>query len=120
MPPKSKLDVLRVHLVQDGAGKVYNTTTGKAYTTTLTTCTCPDAQKRGGTYTVDDGSHRCKHMIEIALHTVCPRCGKQMNLQGVNGHSYFECRNGECGWTIDAGLIADQRKARRESEKVAA
>ena len=53
MPPKSKFEQLRVALTEDGLGKVYNTANGDTYNATLTTCDCPDAERRGGTYTID-------------------------------------------------------------------
>ena len=120
LPPDSELVAIEFELgvdgncvyMEDGAGKVCNTT--------LTTCDCPDAQINGGSYIIGERSRRCKHMVAVTLHTVYPRCGGTMDLQGVNGHSYFECRNGECGWTVDAALVVESRKVRRQADRQAA
>ena len=121
MPPKERLDPIEVYLVQDGIAEVFNPESGHRYQTTLTTCTCPDAQKRGGSYIVGDGKHRCKHMIAVAHRTPCSNCHRLGGMVLNEDAWIFECP--DCGWTKDVALVGEERqeaKRRTQRQKKAA
>lgn len=115
MPPKEKLEIIEVYLVQDGEAFVFNPASGHRYQTTLTTCTCPDARKRGGSYIVY-GKRRCKHMIAVAHRTPCPNCHRLEGMILDMDHWIFECP--DCGWTKDVALVIEERtEAKRKAQR---
>ena len=118
MPPKEKLEPIEVYLVEDGIAEVFNPESKERYQTTLTTCTCPDALKRGGSYTVAENEHRCKHMIAVGHRTPCSNCHTLGGMVLDEAHGQFECP--DCGWTKMVELVAEERQARKARESKAA
>ena len=116
MPPKEKLEPIEVYLVEDGIAEVFNLESEERYQTTLTTCTCPDFEKRGGSYTVGEDNRRCKHQIAVAHRTPCSNCHRLGGMILDEEHWIFECPN--CGWTKDVALVGEERQeAKRKAER---
>jgi len=92
-----RLAAVEVRSDTDGSGCC------NGYATTLDSCTCYDF-RHGGSY-----AGRCKHIEALARRTPCKRCGGLMRFGWQpSALTTFACA---CGWTVDAALVIEDRKA---------
>ena len=88
-------------------------------------CDCPDALGRdGGSYTIPDGRHICKHVLYVSQLYPCPDCQGWMMMCADESWKCFTCTTPGCG-NIRAfqAIKAERQQARKheqEADKVVA